>query len=85
MQVLVILIHATLMENISTSPCNMLFSFAAAALNPRTHYAYATTACVMKDIREAFEYMVDTDTCATTLQEAEHFRRKQGTFSTELA
>jgi hypothetical protein len=62
----------------------MSYSFATAALNPRTHYANGTNACVMKDLQEAFEYMVDTDTCVTALQEADHFRQKHGTFSTEL-
>jgi hypothetical protein len=38
----------------------------------------------MKDLQEAFEYMVGTDTCVTALQEADHFRQKHGTFSTEL-
>jgi hypothetical protein len=84
MQVLVIFIHATLMQTISTSPYNMSYSFAAAALNPHTHYGYGTATSVMQDLREAFEYMADTDTCVAALQEADHFRRKQGTFSTEL-
>jgi hypothetical protein len=39
----------------------------------------------MKELHEAFEYMVDTDTFVATPQEAEHFRCRQGTFSTELA
>jgi hypothetical protein len=51
----------------------MSYSIAAAALNPRTHYAYGTNACMMKDLREAFEYMADTNICVTALQEAEHF------------
>jgi hypothetical protein len=59
--------------------------FAASALNPRSHYAYGTTPNLMKELREAFEYMADTDTCIITLQEAEHFRRRQGTFSMEVA
>jgi hypothetical protein len=63
----------------------MSYSFTAAALNPRTHYAYGTNTCVMKDLCEAFEYMADTDTCVVALQEAEHYRRKQGTFSMDLA
>jgi hypothetical protein len=63
----------------------MSYSFAAAVLNPHTHYAYGTTASIMKGLREAFEYMVDTDTCVAALQEADHDRRKQGTFSSELA
>jgi hypothetical protein len=83
MQVLVFL-HATLMHNIRTSLCGMLVSFAAGALNPRSHYAYGTAPNLMKELREAFEYMPDTDTCITALQEAKHFRRRQGTFSTEL-
>jgi hypothetical protein len=63
----------------------MSYSFAAAVLNPHTHYAYDTTTCIMKDFQEAFEFMADTNTCVSALQEAEHFRHKQGTFSTELA
>lgn len=39
----------------------------------------------MNDLREAFEFMTDTDTCVAALQEAEHYRRKQGSFSKELA
>jgi hypothetical protein len=85
MQILVTFIHVTVIQNISTSPCNMSYSFAVVALNRRTHYAYDTTTSVMQDLREAFEYMTDTETCVTTLQEADHFRHKQGTFSTELA
>jgi hypothetical protein len=53
----------------------MLVSFAAGALNPRSHYAYGTAPNLMKELREAFEYMADTDTCITALQQAEHFRR----------
>jgi hypothetical protein len=41
----------------------MSYSFEDAALNLRTHYAYGTTASIMKDLQEAFEYMADTDTC----------------------
>jgi hypothetical protein len=85
MLVLVIFIHAIVMQNISAFPCNMSYSIAAAALNPHTHYAYGTNACMMKDLREAFEYMADTGICVTALQEAEHFLCKQGTFSTDLA
>jgi hypothetical protein len=58
----------------------MSYSFAAATLNPCTHYDYNTTASVMKDLREAFEYMADIKTCVAT-----HYRWKQGTFSSELA
>jgi hypothetical protein len=39
----------------------------------------------MQDLREVFEYMADTDTCVAALQEADHFRRKQCTFSMDLA
>jgi hypothetical protein len=39
----------------------------------------------MQDLLEAFEYMVDTETCVTTLQEADHYRWKHGTFSKDLA
>jgi hypothetical protein len=63
----------------------MSVSFAADALNPRSHYAYDTTSNLMKELCEVFEYMADTDTCVATLQEVEHFRRRQGTFFTELA
>jgi hypothetical protein len=63
----------------------MSYSFAAVALNPRTYYDYDTVASVMQDLREAFEYMADTDSCVAALQEVDHFRRKLGTFSTELA
>jgi hypothetical protein len=62
------------MQNISTSPCNMSYSFAATALNPRTHYAYGTTTSIMKDLREAFEYMDDTDTCVAAPQEADQYK-----------
>jgi hypothetical protein len=41
----------------------MSYSFTTAALNLRTNYAYDTTASVMKELQEAFEYVVDTDTC----------------------
>jgi hypothetical protein len=52
----------------------MSYSFAATALNPHTHYAYNTIANVMKDLREAFEYMADIKTCVSALQEANHYR-----------
>jgi hypothetical protein len=52
----------------------MSVSFAAGALNPRSHYAYGTAPNLMKELREALEYMADTDTCIATLQQAEHFR-----------
>jgi hypothetical protein len=73
MQVLVISINVILMQNKSSTPCNMSYSFAAAALNSRTHYAYNTDASIMQDLRETFEYMVDTETCVTALQEADHY------------
>jgi hypothetical protein len=38
------------MQNISTSPCNMSYSFAATALNPRTHYDYSTAASAIQDL-----------------------------------
>jgi hypothetical protein len=85
MKVLVIFLHVTLIQNISTSSCNMSYSFAAGALNSRTHYTYNTTTSVMQDLREAFEYMADTETCVTTIQESDYYRQKQGTFSKELA
>jgi hypothetical protein len=53
-------------------------------LYPRTHYAYGTSASVMTNLRQAFEFMTDTNMCATALQEAEHYRRKQEFFSSEL-
>jgi hypothetical protein len=52
----------------------MSVSFAAGALNPRSHYAYGTAPNLMKELREALEYMAGTDTCIVTLQQAEHFR-----------
>jgi hypothetical protein len=63
----------------------MSVSFATGTLNPHSHYAYGTTPNLMKELREAFEYMADTDTCIAALQEVEHFKRRHGTFSTELA
>jgi hypothetical protein len=63
----------------------MSVSFAAGALNPRSHYAYGTAPNLVKELREAFEYMADIDTYITALQQGEHFRRRQGTFFTELA
>ncbi|TVU34001.1 hypothetical protein EJB05_15822, partial [Eragrostis curvula] len=54
-------------------------------LNPRTHYAYGTSQSVMNDVREAFEFMTDTDTCVRALHEFESYRRKFGSFSTDLA
>jgi hypothetical protein len=85
MQVLLIYIHLTLMQNIGISPSNMSYSFAAAALNPCTHYAYGTTTNAMQDLRGALEYMANTETFVTTLQEANNYRRKQGSFSKDLA
>jgi hypothetical protein len=73
------------MQNIRISPCDMSVSFVAGALNPCSHYAYDTAPNLMKELREAFEYMANTDTCIIALQQAEHFRCRQGTFSTELA
>jgi hypothetical protein len=63
----------------------MSISFAAGALNPRSHYAYGTSPNLMKELCEAFKYMADIDTCIAALQQAEYFRHRQGTFSTELA
>jgi hypothetical protein len=63
----------------------MSVSFAAGALNPRSHYAYGTAPNLMKELHEALEYIANTDTFIAALQEAEHFRRRQVTFSTELA
>jgi hypothetical protein len=54
----------------------MSISFVAGALNPRSHYAYGTAPNLMKELREAFEYMADTDTYITALQQGEHFRRR---------
>jgi hypothetical protein len=84
MHVLVIFIHVTLLQTICTSPSNMSYSFVAAALNSRTHYAYGTATNIMQDVREAFEYMVDTETWVAALQEADHYRQKQGTFLKDL-
>jgi GTP1/Obg family GTP-binding protein len=64
----------TLMQIISTSLSKMSYSFTAAALNTRTHYAYGTVTSVVQDIREAFEYMTDIETCVTALQEVNHYR-----------
>jgi hypothetical protein len=72
------------MQNIRISPCDMPVSFTAGALNPHNHYDYGSAPNLMKELREAFEYIVDTDTCITALQQAEHFRRRQDNFSTEL-
>jgi hypothetical protein len=76
MQVLLFFIYATLMQNIRTSPYDMSVSFAASALNPRSHYAYDTAPNLMKELREDFEYIADTDTCISALQEDEYFRRR---------
>jgi hypothetical protein len=57
---------------------------AVAALHSRAHYTYDTSVGVMTDLRQAFEFMIDTNMCVMTLQEGEHYRRKQGSFSTEL-
>jgi hypothetical protein len=61
-----------------------LYLCAAAALHPMTHYAYGTSVGVMTDLRQAFEFMTDTNTCVAALQKAEHYRRKQESFSSEL-
>jgi hypothetical protein len=45
----------------------MSVAFVAGALNPRSHYAYGTTPNLMKELREAFEYMTDTNTCIAAL------------------
>jgi hypothetical protein len=39
----------------------------------------------MQDLREAFEYMTDTETCVVALQKVDHYRRKHDTFSKDLA
>jgi hypothetical protein len=62
-----------------------LYLCAAVALHPRTHYAYGTSSIVMADLRQAFGFMTDTNMWVAALQEAEHYRRKQGSFSSELA
>jgi hypothetical protein len=54
----------------------MSVSFAAGALNPHSHYVYGTAPNLMKELREAFEYMADTDTCIAALQQAKYFRRR---------
>ena len=61
------------------------FFLTAAGLHPRTHYAYGTTNNVLHDLRSAFETMTDTNTCVAALHEAENYRRKSGSFFTELA
>ncbi|TVU12808.1 hypothetical protein EJB05_46468, partial [Eragrostis curvula] len=58
---------------------------AACALHPKTHYAYAASGTLLADVRDAFEFMADTETCATALNEVEFFRRKLGDFSKDLA
>jgi hypothetical protein len=73
------------MQHIGISPSNMSYSFAATTLNPHTHYAYGTATNVMQDLREAFEYMADTETCVADLLEPGHYRRKQGSFLKDLA
>jgi hypothetical protein len=45
----------------------MSVAFVAGALNPHSHYAYGTTPNLMKELREAFEYMTDTNTCIAAL------------------
>jgi hypothetical protein len=71
-----------------TCLCHCLLSFlylcAAAVLHPRTHYAYGTSTTVMTDLRQAVEFIMDTNTCVADPQEVEHYRRKQGSFSEEL-
>jgi hypothetical protein len=62
-----------------------LYFCAATALYPRTHYAYGTSAGVMTDLQQSFEFMTDINMCVAALQEGEHYRRKEGSFSTELA
>lgn len=59
--------------------------FVAAALNPRTHYAYSPSATVFQDLRQAFEWMTDIDTAAAALLEVEMYRRKTGEFGRALA
>jgi hypothetical protein len=49
------------------------------------HYMYGTASSVMEDLREAFEYMVDTETCVAALQEVDHYRWKQGSFLKDMA
>jgi hypothetical protein len=63
----------------------LTYSFVVATLNPHIHYAYGTVVSVMQDLKEAFEYMADTETCVAALQEADHYRQKHGTFSNDLA
>jgi hypothetical protein len=54
-----------------------LYLCAAVALYPMTHYDYDSSAGVMTDLRQAFEFRTDKNTCVTALQEAEHYRRKE--------
>jgi hypothetical protein len=39
---------------------------------------------VMTDLRQGFEFMTNTNMCVTALQEAGHYRRKEGSISSEL-
>ncbi|XP_062197328.1 uncharacterized protein LOC133900228 [Phragmites australis] len=50
---------------------NGTYMNAAAALNPRTHYAYGTGPTLFEDLREAFERLTDVTTAAEALIEAE--------------
>ena len=39
----------------------------------------------MTDLRVAFEFLTDTNTVVQALQEAENYRRKLGSFATDVA
>jgi hypothetical protein len=52
-------------------------------LHPITHFAYRQLALIMTS-KKHFEFLTDTNTCAAMLQEDEHYRRKQGTFSKDM-
>ncbi|XP_062179453.1 uncharacterized protein LOC133884089 [Phragmites australis] len=64
---------------------NGTYMNAAAALNPRTHYAYGTGPTLFEDLREAFERLTDVTTAAEALIEAETYRTKSLSFSGPLA
>ena len=64
---------------------NIYHIFAAGALHPRAHYGYGMGSNQMNALREAFERMADIDTAAEALSEAQIYRTKGGSFSSELA
>ncbi|KAK3124751.1 hypothetical protein QOZ80_7BG0592000 [Eleusine coracana subsp. coracana] len=58
---------------------------AAVGLNPRTHYAYTAGQSILQELCTVFEFMTDTETCMSALQEAENYRRNTGPFTSDLA